>query len=399
MDYLICHYHEIGLKGKNRRFFEERLVMNIKKALEKGWFYSVRRISGRILVKLTKEGQEREAEVVAALKDVFGLANFSLAVRVEPNMGEIQEGALEILRKKKFKSFKVATQRADKEFPLTSQEVNERAGEYILKQFKTKNQKPKTTAKKPKVKVDLEKPDVPVFIEIVEKDAFLYTEKIPGPGGLPVNTGGRVVVLLSGGIDSPVAAYFVAKRGVSLVFVHFHAYPFTKKASIDKAEKIVELFKRYQFVSRLYLVPFAELQKEIVLKTPAKLRMILYRRAMAKISEEIAKRERARALVTGESIGQVASQTLENIRVIDEAVALPIFRPLIGFNKEEIIQKARAIGTYVISILPHEDCCSRFLPAYPETRARISEVKQAEKKLPLGNLIEQALKKSELKKI
>lgn len=402
MSYIICHYHEIGLKGKNRKFFEEKLVENIKKTLKRDYFSFTKRISGRILIGLTQRGEKKEKEISQLLKNVFGIANFAFALGCEPEIEEIKEKAFEILSKQKFRTFKISTQRSDKRFPLTSQEVNERVGEYILKKFKIQNQPSgeslKTTAKF-KIKVDLENPDITCFIEIVEKYAFLYREKIPGPGGLPVSTGGKAVALLSGGIDSPVASFFVMRRGVRIIFLHFHAYPFTKKASIEKAERIAKILKKYQFQSLLYLLPFAEIQKEIVLKSPAKLRMILYRRAMLKIAEIIAEREKAQALVTGESIGQVASQTLENIKVIDEAVKLPIFRPLIGFDKEEIINYARKIGTFEISILPHEDCCSRFLPKHPETKAKLKEVKEAEKKIPLKDLIKKAITKTEIKKI
>jgi thiamine biosynthesis protein ThiI len=418
MAYIICHYGEIGLKGKNRKFFEEKLIENIKKALPRDYFSFIERISGRILIGLTEKAGGKEEEISGALKNVFGLVNFAFAKSCRPEIEEIKKEAFEILRDKKFQTFKIATQRSEKRFPLTSQAVNERVGEYILKKSKI-NLRPELRSRenqKSKIKVDLEKPDVICFIEIVDsirprpfsekgvangarKYVFLYLEKIPGPGGLPVTTGGKAVALLSGGIDSPVAAYFVMKRGVKIIFLHFHAYPFTKKTSIEKVKKIVEIFKKYQFSSRLYLVPFADLQKEMVLRGPAKLRMILYRRTMLKIAEEIARKEGATALVTGESIGQVASQTLENIKVIDETVDLPVFRPLIGFDKEEIIKKAKEIDTFNISILPHEDCCSRFLPKHPETRANLEDVKKAEKKIPLKVLVRKAITKAEIKKI
>ena len=385
MPYIICHYHEIGLKGKNRKFFEEKLIENIKKTLDKDYFSFVKRISGRILIKLTERGKKREKEIFNALKNIFGIANFASVESCQPKITLMQKKAFELLSKENFKTFRVTTQRSEKEFPLTSQEINERVGEFILKKLK--------------VRLDLSCPEVIIYIEVVEKYVFLYTEKIQGPGGLPVSTGGKAVALLSGGIDSPVAAYFIMKRGVKIDFIHFHAYPFTKKASINKVEKIAEIFKKYQFNSRLYLAPFADLQKEIFLKTPAKLRMILYRRAMAKIAEDIANKEKASALVTGESVGQVASQTLENIKVIDESVALPIFRPLIGFDKQEIIKKAEEIGTFKVSILPHRDCCSRFLPKHPETRAILEKVKEAENKISLSILIKKVLAKTQIKKV
>lgn len=390
MDYIICHYSEIGLKGKNRKFFEEKLVENIKKTLKKKDHFSfVRRISGRILIKLGKKGREKKKEIIRLLKSVFGIANFAFAQEGEAKIEEIEKRALKILEGKKFKSFKIATQRSDKTFPFTSQEVNERVGEYILKNLKTQYSKRKSLSKN--LKVDLTQPDITVFIEIVEGKAFFFLAKIRGAGGLPVTTGGRAIALLSGGIDSPVAAYFVMRRGVRIIFVHFHAYPYTQKASIEKAKKIVKIFEKYQFTSRLYLVPFAKIQEEIVLKSPSKIRMVLYRRAMMKIAEKIAQKEKAQALVTGESIGQVASQTLENIRVIDEAVRLPIFRPLLGFDKEEIIRKAKEIETFEISILPHEDCCLRFLPKYPETKGKLEEIKEVEKKIPLISLMKKVL--------
>jgi thiamine biosynthesis protein ThiI len=392
MKYLICHYSEIGLKGKNRRFFEERLIFNIKKVLKRDWFSFVKRIPGRILIRLTEKGQKNQKEISEKLKNVFGIAFFSFAVETDAKIEKIKEKAFELLKGEKFKTFKIETQRSDKTFPLTSQEVNERVGEHILKKSKIKNQKSK-------IKVKLKNPDIICFIEIVEKKAFLYLEKIKGPGGLPISTGGKAISLLSGGIDSPVAAFFVAKRGIEIIFVHFHAYPYTKKQSIEKAIKITRLFKKYQPRISLYLVPFGEIQKEIFLKTLAKIRMILYRRVMLKIAEIIAKKEKALALITGESIGQVASQTLENIKVIEEAIKLPIFRPLVGFDKEEIIKKAKEIETFEISILPYEDCCSRFLPKHPETKAKIEEIKKAEKKIPLKFLITEALKETEIKKI
>ena len=382
MDYIVCHYHEIGLKGKNRRFFEEKLIENIKRALPARSFDFVRRISGRILVKLleapaTGASASSKRRTEESLKNVFGLAFFAPAFNCRQDLASIQNKTLEILKGVKFKTFKIAAQRSKKEFSLSSQQVNEKVGEFILKKMKKK--------------VDLEKPDVSVFIEIVDKYVFLYTQKIQGPGGLPVSSGGKAVALLSGGIDSPVAAFKTMKRGVRIVFAHFHAYPYTNRASIEKAKEIVKILNRYQFRSKLYLVPFSEIQKEILLKTPEKLRVIFYRRYMFRIAEEIAKTEKAKALVTGESLGQVASQTLENLGVIEEAVGLPVLRPLVGEDKKETIDSAKSIGTFEISILPDQDCCSRFLPKHPETRADLKAVKAAEKTLNLWRLLRKAI--------
>jgi len=379
MESFICHYHEIALKGKNRKWFEEKLVENIKKSLPGGLSGSVKRISGRIIVKTRK----REAEDF--LKNVFGLSYFAPAISCSQDMGSIEKGSLEILRKKKFKTFRITTKRAKKDFPLTSQEINERVGEFV--------------AKKLEKKVDLDNPDITCFIEIVDKYSFLYTEKIKGPGGLPVGTGGKAVCLLSGGIDSPVAAFKIMKRGVVLVFLHFHAYPHTSKASLEKAKSIVRLLTKYQAESKLYLTPFTDIQNKILTKTPDKLRVILYRRMMLRIAQQIARKEKARALVTGESIGQVASQTIENLGVIEESVELPVLRPLIGEDKEEIIHLAEKIGTFTISILPYRDCCVRFLPRHPATKAYLRKTKEAEKRLDIERLVASALAKSEVKLI
>lgn len=380
MDYIICHYHEIGLKGKNRKFFEEKLVENIKRVMPERSFEFVRRISGRILIKLTKEGSQNCPEIEKSLKNVFGIAYFAFAVSSEQKIEIIKKKALSFLKDKKFKTFRISAKRSGKEFSLTSQQINEKVGEYIVKNLKKK--------------VKLEKPDLNCFIEIVEKYAFLYVEKIRGQGGLPLGVGGKVVVLLSGGIDSPVAAFQIMRRGVRIIFLHFHAYPYTNKASIEKVEKIIKVLDEYQNNSKLYLVPFSDIQKEILLKTPEKFRVILYRRFMLRIAQNIAEKEKALALVTGDSIGQVASQTLENIKVIEEVIDWPVLRPLIGEDKEEIIKKAKKIGTFDISILPYQDCCGIFLPKHPATRAQLAEVITAEKKLNIQKLVKKAIKNS-----
>jgi len=398
MDYIICHYHEIGLKGKNRRFFEEKLIENIKRVLKASDFEFVKRISGRLIVKLTKTGNKNQKEIKESLKNIFGIANFSFAETCPQKIKNIQEEALEILKNpdttrlwrsygagKKFKTFRITTQRSKKEFKLTSQQVNEKVGAYILKKLK--------------LKVKLENPDITCFIEIVEKYAFLHLEKIKGLGGLPVTVSGKAVALLSGGIDSPVASFLAMKRGIKVIFVHFHAYPFTSAASIEKTKKLVKILSKFQGNSRLYLIPFGEIQKEILLKTPAKLRVIFYRRLMFRIAQEIARKEKALGIFTGESVGQVASQTLENIRAIEEAVSLPIYRPLIGQDKEEIISQAKKISTFDTSILPDQDCCSRFVPPHPETKAKLEEVIKIEKRLNIRKMTKEAIQKASLNKI
>ena len=386
MELIICHYSEIGLKGKNRRFFEERLIENIKKALPKNSWQKVRRISGRILVELKKERDKEK--IKENLKNVFGLAFFSFGVNCEQNIEAIKEKAVEILKDKEFKTFKIETQRSKKDFPLTSQEISKQVGEYVLKKAKVKNQKLN-------IKVDLEKPDITCFIEIVDNYAFLYTEKIPGPGGLPVGVSGKAVSLLSGGIDSPVASYYGQRRGIKIIFLHF----FTHKNSIKKIEKIVKVLNKYQFKSKLYLVPFLDVQKEIFKKTEPKFCCLLCRRFMFKIAEILAKKERAEALITGENIGQVASQTLRNIGVIEEITKLPVLRPLVGMDKEDIMNKAKEIGTFSVSILPQEFYCQKFLPKHPETKADLRKVKEEEEKLDVEKLIDEAVKRSQIYKL
>ncbi|HDY72854.1 MAG TPA: tRNA 4-thiouridine(8) synthase ThiI [bacterium] len=382
MNYIVCHYHEIALKGKNRKFFEEKLVFNIKSALPKTSFEFVKRISGRIIVKLTDRGLKKQTKIKNILKDVFGIVNFSFVDSCKPEIKVIKNKALEILKSKRFKTFKIQAQRSDKEFSLTSQKINEKVGAFIVDNLNKK--------------VKLEKPGATCFIEITKNQAFLYTEKIKGPGGLPVSTGGKAAVLLSGGIDSPVAGFLTMKRGVKVVFVHFHAHPYTDKASIDKVKRIVKSLNRFQFNSKLYLVPFADVQKQIVLKMPAKLRVVFYRRFMLRIAQVVGRKERVSALVTGDSIGQVASQTLENILAISEAVNIPILRPLIGFDKEEIINLAKKIDTFDISILPYQDCCARFLPVRVEIKANLKQVKLEEKRLDVKELVKRALKATKL---
>lgn len=382
LEYIICHYGELALKGGNRIIFEKKLKNNIEKAISPKNYEWIKILPGRIVVKIKNFSDNQRNFLKEKLKKIPGIVYFSFASKTKPEINEIKREALKLVNSKKGKTFKIETKRSDKNFRFDSQKTNEIVGEYVLK-----NQKKK---------VNLKNPDVVCFIEIVLKSSFLYTEKYQGEGGMPTGTSGKVISLLSGGIDSPVASYFLIRRGAKAVFVHFHAYPFTKKQSLEKVKKIVEKLSVFQFESKIYFIPFANIQKEILLKCPEKLRIILYRRAMFKISEIIAEKEKALALVTGDSLSQVASQTLENIRTIDEATKLPVFRPLIGMDKNEIINLAKKIGTYEISIIAHQDCCSRFMPKNPETKSDLKKVKFAEKKLKLKKLIKEAIKKTEI---
>ena len=385
MEYIICHYGELALKGKNRSLFERRLVKNIERSLPKGSFEFVKRISGRFIIKISKKGLKQQRKIKEALEKVFGISYFAFGYSCEQTLSDMKKTALEALKKKNFKTFRISAKRAGKDFYLTSQQINEKVGEFIIEKLKKK--------------VKLKNPGATCFIEVVEKYAFLYTSKIRGLGGLPVGVSGRSIVLLSGGIDSPVAAFRAMKRGVRTIFVHFHAHPYTDKASIEKVKRIASVLNKFQFDSKLYLIPFADIQKEILLNSTAKLRIVLYRRFMLRIAEEIAKKEGALALVTGDSIGQVASQTLENLRTVSLATKIFIFRPLVCRDKEEIIKEARNIDTYNLSILPHQDCCVRFLPLHPETKSNPKEVKIAEKNLNIKKLVKKAVKDASIVEI
>lgn len=383
-EYIICHYAEIGIKGENRKFFEDALKQNIEKTLKANEIKHdyVKRISGRIIIKLNEEDSIDCPKTKKILENIIGVSSFSYASYSEQDINSIKKKACEILLEQKFQTFRITTQRSNKNFSLTSQQVNETVGEFIIKE----------TDKK----VILKKPEITCFIEIVDNYTFIYLEKNRGIGGLPVGASGKSAALLSGGIDSPVASFYAMKRGSRVVFIHFHSFPYTGMQSIEKVKKLAKILNKFQFNSRLYLIPFADIQEEILTKTDKKNRVVLYRRFMLKIAEKIAKQENALALFTGESLGQVASQTLENISTIQNAVEIPILRPLIGFDKEEIIQKAKEIGTYEISIQPHQDCCVRFIPKHPSTKTKIDQIITEEKKLDTENLIKKAIEKTEI---
>lgn len=373
--FFLCHYHEIGLKKGNRSFFEKRLLQNILLTLSGLPFKEARRISGRLIVELLPESPIKE--IGERLQKVFGIVWCSPAWLSEQELGLLQQNLWKLVQEREFESFKIQSRRAQKTFPLNSPQLNESLGTFILERCGKR--------------VDLETPELTCYVDIVERYAFLYFEKLKGVKGLPVGASGRVVVLLSGGIDSPVASYKILKRGCQAVFVHFHSYPHTSAESQEKVRQLVTLLSQYQFRSVLYRVPFAEVQRQIVAFTPPSTRVIFYRRFMLRLAQQIASREGCLALVTGDSIGQVASQTLENLSVISESVRFPILRPLVGEDKEDIIEVARRIGSYPISILPEVDCCSLFVPRHPETRAGQIGINRIEEQLDLNEALSDAL--------
>jgi thiamine biosynthesis protein ThiI len=372
---ILIHYHEINLKGNNRGWFEAHLQHHIV-ALLKGLEYdSIQRFAGRLLIVLSVDSPIEE--ITRRIQMVFGIANLAAAWEVAAEMEAIQSALCELISATSFESFKIDARRGTKEFPLNSQQLNQQLGSFV---------QGITNAK-----VRMENPDTVFFVEIVGGRAFLYLSRIPGSGGLPSGTGGKVLCLLSGGIDSPVAAYRLMRRGCRVLYIHFHSFPHTTLESQQKVRRILQILSRYQLESLLYLIPFAEVQREIVANAPPPLRVILYRRFMIRIAETVAQKEKASALVTGDSLGQVASQTLDNIRTITAAATLPIFRPLIGDDKEEIMRVARLLGTYDISIQPDQDCCSLFVPRHPETMSSLEQAQRAEHELDVARLVQSTL--------
>lgn len=371
---VLIHYHEIALKGKNRGFFLRQLEANLVLATRDLGCGPILRPTGRLFLTM---GAETSWEVLRQrLSRVFGIANFAPAFMMAPNLELLEKRIEEEISSRSFRSFRVAARRAFKTFPQTSQEINEKIGTSVQRVCGAG--------------VDLTNPDLTIYIEMLPAEAFVYFEKQLGPGGLPVGTGGTLVCLLSGGIDSPVAAYRMMKRGCRVVFVHFHSQPFADRTSQEKATELVRLLTMSQFISRLYLVPFGNIQQEVVAHVTGRLRILVYRRLMLRIAEQIAQKEGAQALVTGESLGQVSSQAIENIATIEQAATLPILRPLIGMDKDEITRQAQQIGSYDVSIIPDQDCCSMFLPRQVATRTTHHEVECAERPLDLDRLVAQA---------
>ena len=381
MNRLIIHYSEIGTKGRNRDFFEKKLIENIKKVL-KGQAERVYRRYGVIVTDL-KEAADRNI-ITGSLKIMPGISHFSFAVESALDLEKIKSQALAVLQEKEFSSFKVETKRSNKNFPLKSPDVNREVGRFLEEK----------TGKK----ADYKHAEIVLSIEIGEKQAFVYAGKTSGIGGLPTGTAGKVVCSLSGGIDSPAAAFLMMKRGCEVILVHFFNKTIKGEAVLEKIKDLALQLSRVQLRVKLYIIPFAEVQKEITLNVPSKLRMIIYRRFMMKIISRIIAGEKAKGIVTGDSLGQVASQTLENINCIYAAAEFPVFAPLIGMNKEEIVNLAKKIGTYNISIQPYPDCCSFMIAQHPETKARLVEVEKAEKFIPgQESLIDEAVEKAELR--
>ena len=370
---------ELALKGLNRSTFESVLVKNIKRRMQGLGAFVISRSQSTITIEPTEAGFDMD-EAVERLKKVFGIAGFQRAAAVEKDMAEILSVAKEYLADtlSEISTFKVEAKRSDKSFPLTSPEISREVGGALLSAF-------------PHLKVNVHNPDRVVTVEVREKKAYIRCNQIKGAGGMPVGTGGKAALLISGGIDSPVAGHMMAKRGIVLDAVHFASPPFTSPQAEMKVHDLLRQVAKYSGDIGLYTVPFTEIQTQIRDNCPEELFTLIMRRFMMRIAERIARREDCAALVTGESVGQVASQTILALGCTDAVVGMPVFRPLIGMDKDEIISRARQIDTFDISIRPYEDCCTVFTPKHPKTRPQISFLEHAEAALDVDALVERAV--------
>ena len=373
---LLVRMGEIFLKGDNRMFFIKALVRHIKKAVD-GTGALVELTQGRIFLRDITDMED----VIRRVTRVFGVHSVSPVVQCEKTMDAICREAVEMM-KPLSGTFKCAARRADKRFPLDSMQINEEVGYQVLTAC-------------PQLTVDVHKPQHELNIEVRE-NAYLYVEKIPAVGGMPVGTNGKAMLLLSGGIDSPVAGYMIAKRGVQLNCIHYHSFPFTSEQAKQKVIDLAKQLSAYAGPIRMYVVPFTELQQELYQKCPESQLTILMRRYMMRIANRIAHRANCSALITGESIGQVASQTMDGLCCTNAVCDMPVFRPLIGFDKTEIMDYAEKIGTYETSILPYEDCCTIFTPKHPQTKPRVEQLIESEKLIDGEGLIRRAIEGIEI---
>lgn len=378
---------ELALKGLNRSTFEDILVKNIRRRLKSAGDFDYIKSQSTIIIEPKDENCDFEA-AQEAVSRIFGIAGFSRAAAVEKDFdkvieisGAYLEGAL-----KNAKTFKVEAKRSDKKFPLTSPEISREMGGHLLSVY-------------PHLKVDVHNPEVTVMVEVRDKYIFLHGTQIKGAGGMPVGTGGKAGILISGGIDSPVAAWMMAKRGIELTAIHFASPPYTSKRAEMKVVTLLEKVAKYSGRMTMFTVPFTEIQEQIKDNCPEELFTLIMRRAMMKAAEKIARKENCQALITGESVGQVASQTIYALACTDAAANMPVFRPLIGMDKDEIIEISRKIDTFETSILPYEDCCTVFTPKHPKTRPNLGDIEKAEQLIPLEELVEEAVNGAQIRTV
>ena len=375
---------EVALKGMNKPYFERVLVERIKKNLKNIKDNRVSRKEGLIFVRVPLESDTNE--VIAEISKVFGVSSVSPALEVESDLDSIGSKAVEfmnsMIENEGVKTFKVEAKRADKSFPIKSPEIAAKIGAYVLKGCGP-------------LKVDVHEPDCHLFVDLRVDKTYIYTKKINGLGGLPLGTNGKGMVLLSGGIDSPVAAWMMAKRGMVIDAVHFHSYPYTSTRAQQKVEELAEIISSYCGKINMTVINLLPIQEEIVSNCPEDETTILVRRFMMRIAEKIALKQNDLMLITGENLGQVASQTAEALVVTDQSVELPVMRPLIGMDKVEIMDMARRIGTYEKSIEPYEDCCTVFLPKHPVTKPKLERILNSESRLDVDRLVEMAVNSAE----
>lgn len=378
---IMVRYGEIHLKGQNRPFFEKKLISNIRHGLQ-GIQCKVIRGQGRYLIRDFDLSDTQQ--ILSIVSKVFGVHSLCIAWEMEKDFDIIAQKAIEMTASMegRVKTFKVRSRRADKHFPMQSMEISAQLGERILRAH-------------PWLKVNVESPDVYVDVEIREM-AYLYSESLPAAGGMPVGTGGKAALLLSGGIDSPVAGYMAAKRGVELLCIYFHSFPYTGERSKQKVIDLAGVLATYAGKIPLHVVNFTPLQDAIQEWSPEDQLTLLMRRMMMRVSEAIARKHNALALITGESLGQVASQTMESLACTDAVVDMPVFRPLIGFDKSEIMERARAIGSYDISILPYQDCCALFVPKHPLTKPKRGVLEASESRWDFDVMVQEAANTAEL---
>jgi thiamine biosynthesis protein ThiI len=385
---ILVRVGEIILKGLNRPAFEEKLVNNIKKSIGSLGKIAVIRSQARIYVE-PLEDEYNYNEAIDRLTRVFGIVSVSPVQKIESDFDEIKERSLEMVKdlieKKGYSSFKVEAKRGDKKFPMQSPEISRELGGYIWEN-------------NPQLKVDVNKPDFIFYIEVREF-TYIYSEIIPANGGMPIGTNGKAMLLLSGGIDSPVAGWMIAKRGVEIEAVHFYSYPYTSERAKDKVIELAKILASYCGQIKLHVVPFTDIQLEINDKCPEDEMTIIMRRVMMEIAEKISETVGAMALVTGESVGQVASQTIQSLAVTNIVVDMPVFRPLIGMDKNEVIERARKIGTFETSILPYEDCCTVFVAKHPKTKPKLEKILKSEELLKIEDLVEKAIANTEIIRI
>ncbi len=372
---LLIRYSEIYLKGLNRPFFERALLNAITEAFKGEKDISIYKTQGRIYL----DGYTDEAAAIDKVSRIFGVHSVSPALKIPKDMNIIKAAVGDMLESANLTqgSFKVFARRADKHFPLISQQICAETGGYLLNRF-------------PKLSVDVHNPEIRAEIEVREDAAYIYCTEIMGAGGMPIKTNGKALLLLSGGIDSPVAGYMIAKRGVELECIHFFSYPYTSDRAKEKVIQLCRQLSRYCGPIRMNIIPFTELQELIARDAPPSQVTIITRRYMMLISELVAAEGECRALITGESIGQVASQTMDSLFVTDATVNMPVFRPLIGMDKSEIIDYAKKIGTFETSILPYEDCCTVFTPKHPVTHPKLEKILASESKLDTSALVQKA---------